>query len=138
MSKPCEYCGTDLPLGVDRGTRRVRSHHFATCPKRLVLPVTLRPDLDLSPGGITYRPPDPVPNGQADQLLATAHRGYVGINDSLEVASGFDHALLGADATPCDYDAEFPENRLSASERIKLADVMIERWTRYRDAAHRD
>jgi hypothetical protein len=34
MSKPCEYCGVDLPLGVDKGTRRVRSFHFASCEKR--------------------------------------------------------------------------------------------------------
>ena len=29
--KPCEYCGLDLPLGVDRNTRRVRSYHFNAC-----------------------------------------------------------------------------------------------------------
>lgn len=34
MSKPCEYCGVDLPLGVDKGTRRQRSFHFASCEKR--------------------------------------------------------------------------------------------------------
>ena len=34
MSKPCEYCGVDLPLGVDKRTRRVRSFHFASCEKR--------------------------------------------------------------------------------------------------------
>lgn len=32
--KPCEYCSADLPVGVDRTTRRRRSHHFAICPKR--------------------------------------------------------------------------------------------------------
>lgn len=32
--KPCEYCAADLPVGVDRKTRRMRSHHFAICPKR--------------------------------------------------------------------------------------------------------
>lgn len=31
MSKPCEYCGADLPLGIDKHTRRIRSHHFASC-----------------------------------------------------------------------------------------------------------
>lgn len=34
--KPCEYCGIPLPLGVDKGTRRVRSSHFASCAKRPV------------------------------------------------------------------------------------------------------
>lgn len=33
-NKPCEYCGTDLPLGVDLHTRRQRSAHFANCEKR--------------------------------------------------------------------------------------------------------
>ena len=36
MSKPCEYCGRDLPLGVDKKTRQQRSHHFATCKARPV------------------------------------------------------------------------------------------------------
>ena len=34
MSKPCEYCGVDLPLGVDKKTRRMRSFHFASCKNR--------------------------------------------------------------------------------------------------------
>ena len=36
MNKPCEYCGRDLPLGVDKKTRQQRSHHFATCKARPV------------------------------------------------------------------------------------------------------
>ena len=36
MNKPCEYCGCDLPLGVDKRTRQQRSHHFATCKARPV------------------------------------------------------------------------------------------------------
>ena len=36
MNKPCEYCGADLPVGVSKGTRRVRSFHFAQCEKRPV------------------------------------------------------------------------------------------------------
>ena len=36
MSKPCEYCGRDLPLGVDKKTRQQRSHHFATYKARPV------------------------------------------------------------------------------------------------------
>lgn len=32
--KPCEYCGEDLPEGVDKNTRRIRSHHFANCKVR--------------------------------------------------------------------------------------------------------
>jgi hypothetical protein len=37
-NSPCEYCGTALPLGVDKRTRRIRSAHFASCvmrPKRM-------------------------------------------------------------------------------------------------------
>jgi hypothetical protein len=34
MSKPCEYCGYDLPVGVDKKTRQVRSHHFDICTAR--------------------------------------------------------------------------------------------------------
>ncbi|MEB3212415.1 MAG: hypothetical protein VKL39_13735, partial [Leptolyngbyaceae bacterium] len=34
MSKPCEYCGCDLPLGVDKRTRQIRSFHFQRCEKR--------------------------------------------------------------------------------------------------------
>ena len=33
--KPCEYCGHPLPQGVDKRTRQVRSHHFASCKVRL-------------------------------------------------------------------------------------------------------
>lgn len=28
--KPCEYCGKELPDGVDKATRRIRSAHFQT------------------------------------------------------------------------------------------------------------
>lgn len=34
MNKPCEYCGCDLPLGIDKRTRQIRSRHFASCAKR--------------------------------------------------------------------------------------------------------
>lgn len=30
----CEYCGAPLPIGVDKKTRRIRSRHFESCPKR--------------------------------------------------------------------------------------------------------
>ena len=33
--KPCEYCGHPLPQGVDKRTRQIRSHHFASCNVRL-------------------------------------------------------------------------------------------------------
>lgn len=39
MKKPCEYCGADLPVGVDKGTRRVRSFHFERCTARPVAPM---------------------------------------------------------------------------------------------------
>lgn len=43
MNKPCEYCGTSLPLGVDKDTRRVRSHHFAHCEMRPIKPIPPSP-----------------------------------------------------------------------------------------------
>ena len=33
-SSPCEYCGHDLPKGVDKKTRQERSYHFEKCDKR--------------------------------------------------------------------------------------------------------
>ena len=41
LKKPCEYCGQDLPLGVDKPTRQVRSYHFFHC--------TARPDPEPEP-----------------------------------------------------------------------------------------
>jgi hypothetical protein len=35
MSKPCEYCGHDLPFGIDKKTRQTRSRHFDSCEVRL-------------------------------------------------------------------------------------------------------
>jgi hypothetical protein len=35
VNKPCEYCGCDLPMGIDKATRRTRSFHFQRCEKRL-------------------------------------------------------------------------------------------------------
>ena len=46
MSKPCEYCGVDLPLGVDKRTRRVRSFHFASCEKRPQQTTPHSPDIE--------------------------------------------------------------------------------------------
>ncbi len=28
--RPCEYCGKELPEGVDKGSRQIRSSHFQT------------------------------------------------------------------------------------------------------------
>ena len=46
MSKPCEYCGVALPLGVDKRTRRVRSFHFASCEKRPQQTTPHSPDIE--------------------------------------------------------------------------------------------
>jgi hypothetical protein len=35
MNSPCDYCGADLPAGIDKATRRTRSFHFACCAVRL-------------------------------------------------------------------------------------------------------
>ncbi len=42
--KPCEYCGEHLPAGIDKGTRRIRSHHFKRCEKRPAKSVPPRVD----------------------------------------------------------------------------------------------
>ena len=41
MNKPCEYCGCDLPQGVDKATRRIRSFHFERCEARPLDPFVL-------------------------------------------------------------------------------------------------
>jgi hypothetical protein len=46
MRKPCEYCGTDLPLGVDKRTRQQRSYHFAGCERRIELKQAQMLDVD--------------------------------------------------------------------------------------------
>jgi hypothetical protein len=51
MKKPCEYCGCDLPLGVDKDTRRIRSRHFSSCKAR--------PSLEVEP-------PAPIPDAITD------------------------------------------------------------------------
>ena len=53
ISKPCEYCGVNLPLGVSKETRRSRSFHFSNCEKRLQI-----------------TPPSPDIEAQSDALLA--------------------------------------------------------------------
>ncbi|MEY2653413.1 MAG: hypothetical protein RLZZ524_440 [Pseudomonadota bacterium] len=55
FSKPCEYCGCDLPHGVDKGTRRIRSFHFDRC--------------DMRPRQFT---PAPEPSTMQDLLLRAA------------------------------------------------------------------
>lgn len=35
-TKPCEYCGHVLPLGVDKRTRQIRSAHFDSCTEKPV------------------------------------------------------------------------------------------------------
>lgn len=57
IRKPCEYCGVNLPLGVSKETRRVRSFHFANCEKRLQI-----------------TPPPPDIEAQSDALLAEVDR----------------------------------------------------------------
>jgi hypothetical protein len=68
MNKPCEYCGRDLPLGVDKKTRQQRSHHFATCKAR------------------------PVP-----EVEPFAQRTWVGLTDE-EIQDALEIEFLGCDA----------------------------------------
>lgn len=56
MSKPCEYCGADLPHGVDKATRRIRSFHFNECTMR---PAPVEDKLsDIVERLRNYNPPD--------------------------------------------------------------------------------
>ena len=49
MERPCDYCGTDLPHGVDLRTRRIRTAHFQSCsakPAREPIKAPQSADLD--------------------------------------------------------------------------------------------
>lgn len=69
-------------------------------------------------------------------LLEHANSGYIGINDKLEVSSGYDQeeGLAAATGRPDHewfYDEEMDGKMLTREDRLRLAVMMIERWTRY-------
>lgn len=73
----------------------------------------------------------------AEDLIADANCGIVGIDEDLNVFEGYDGGCPEAHPS-----ADCPEHRdpkhwrpLSKEEKRRLADIMIERWQRYKDAA---
>lgn len=66
----------------------------------------------------------------ADEL-AQILDDVVGIDPELRVYGGYDYRHYSA----CAPDADNVGPQMPAAEKIALADAMIERWQRYRDAA---
>jgi len=54
-----------------------------------------------------------------------ANKGLIGINEELEIGTGYDQMLHLV-------DDDFEDAPLSAEERAELADHMIALWTRYK------
>ncbi len=70
-----------------------------------------------------------------------ANRGLIGIDEDGEVASGYDERLSEFDQVMSDNlksliedDPQFYK-RATPAERIELADIMIERWIKYKQVA---
>jgi len=55
-----------------------------------------------------------------------ATRGIVGIRDDLDISEGYDGGLLTPD------DAEWIESAPTRADMIELADIMLDRWRRFR------
>ena len=70
----------------------------------------------------------------AQELIERANSGYVGINEGGEVSSGYDESHHGASGPDKD-DLFEPEEMLPYAERVALADIMLDRWRRYKDEA---
>lgn len=69
-----------------------------------------------------------------DELLCRAHGGIVGISEGLRVSSGYDETHIEADPgadRPGWIDAE-DYNAMPKAEKLALADLMLDRWSRYR------
>jgi hypothetical protein len=70
-----------------------------------------------------------------DEIVTLASRGVIGINEDLEISAGYDNEIPEAYVTPPDWldedSKEFYE--LSRSEKLQLADRMIDIWISYRN-----
>ena len=63
----------------------------------------------------------------------------IGIDSELRVFGGYDEDLTHAYSSPPDwmYDEEiesWSKSKMSNKERLAIADTMIQRWTKYREA----
>jgi hypothetical protein len=67
------------------------------------------------------------------ELVVKANCGYIGINDELEISEGYDGVF--PEAQPgYQSQGDWDDGPLSKEDMLKLADLMIWRWTRYRKA----
>lgn len=55
---------------------------------------------------------------------------FVSINDKLEIAEGWDGGLPLA---PFEDDYDYDEDHFTKEEAIELAELMIERWIKYKN-----
>lgn len=62
---------------------------------------------------------------------------YVGLTGDMRVGAGFDNDVptAGFDEFLLDYGIYEPEDIWSKEDKIALADIMIERWRRYKASA---
>jgi hypothetical protein len=63
------------------------------------------------------------------------NRGFVSINEDLEISEGYDSGLLAA---PNEKYYEYDEDRLTKDEALELADILIDRWNRFKIACQKD
>jgi len=69
----------------------------------------------------------------AKEILAEANDGIVGINEKLEIHTGYDNYILEASNTH--EDLVFSDAIMTSKEKILLAETMIKRWEEYKAGA---
>ena len=68
-----------------------------------------------------------------ERIIELSHCGIVGISEELEIFGGYDEQHSEADAIPDAWIIDYKgDKELPPSEKIKLAEFMIGRWTRYK------
>jgi hypothetical protein len=63
------------------------------------------------------------------------NRGFISINQDLEISEGYDCGLPSA---PNEKHYEYDEDRLTKDEALELADILIDRWNRFKIACQKD
>lgn len=71
-----------------------------------------------------------------EQLLGPGSRGIVGIDEVLSISTGYDSKEPAADPGPLP-DWVFGEP-MPKAEKLKLADMMLNRWARYKAAVQQE